>query len=233
MAIASEAVPAVFVNEIFSFAAVAFRVNTISVAPSLPNFNVLPSARLGAITILPAEASIETASSPVPDELSKRLESFPPVTAIVKSSPSEVEAREKFDGAPIASMLIAPPSAVSIAIPPVPASISIPPSVLEALITTAVAASRSELSSIFLATLKSIPSAPLTVTICFPVTVFVSSPPIVSVLSTPTSRVLFLSTLISIPPADAVSSRALAVEVPVEERMREESVAPVRETVKS
>ena len=33
MAIASEAVPAVFVNEIFSFAAVACGVNTISVAP--------------------------------------------------------------------------------------------------------------------------------------------------------------------------------------------------------
>ena len=118
-------------------------------------------------------------------------------------------------------------------IPPVPASISIPPAVLEALITTAFAALRSELSSIFLATSKSIPSVPLTVITCFPVTVFASSPTIVSVLLTPTSRVLFLLTLISIPPADAVSSRALATEVPEEARTREESVAPVTETVKS
>ena len=55
-----------------------------------------------------------------------REASFAPVTEIVRSSASAVALREKFDGAPSASMETAP--VVSIATPLVPLSISIPPS---------------------------------------------------------------------------------------------------------
>ena len=76
----------------------------------------------------------------VPVEERIREASFAPVTEIVRSSASAVDAREKLDGAPTASMEIAPPSAVSIATPPEPVSISIPPAAPEALITIASAA---------------------------------------------------------------------------------------------
>ena len=57
--IASVAVPALLVNEIFSLPAVPWGVKIISVAPFLPNFNVWPSANVEPNVIEPEEVSKE------------------------------------------------------------------------------------------------------------------------------------------------------------------------------
>ena len=74
------------------------------------------------MSIPPALVSSTSASAPVPEEFRIKLASKAPVTATVRSSASSVAARLKFDGAPMASIEIAPPSVVSRRIPPVPAS---------------------------------------------------------------------------------------------------------------
>ena len=58
--IASAAVPAVFVKEIFSFPAVPCGENIISVAAFLPNFKVCPSDKIAPIVIELEPESIDT-----------------------------------------------------------------------------------------------------------------------------------------------------------------------------
>ena len=72
------------------------------------------------ISTPPALAVTCNASVPVPVDDNIRLASFAPVTAIVKSSASAVDANVKLDGAPLASKLIPPPSSQSTVNPPVP-----------------------------------------------------------------------------------------------------------------
>ena len=78
------------------------------------------------VVILIASAAL------VPVDERTKDESVAPVTDIVRSSAAAVESNDKLDGAPIASIEIAPPSVVSSVIPPVPASTSIPPAALDA-----------------------------------------------------------------------------------------------------
>ena len=154
IAIASAAVPAVLVNEIFSLPAVPWGVKTISVAPFLPNLSVWPSAKLGAITILPAVASSEIASLPVPSELNNNDELPPPVTDNVKSlpllppvvtvtfvesvpsmdtvEPSKVNAPELISTAPV--VVISTSAAFPwILTPPLPSSVNAPDDVVKLL----------------------------------------------------------------------------------------------------
>ena len=92
------------------------------------------AASVAASMTEPAVAVIERASTPVPDEVRKRLEFVAPVTAIVKSSASVPEASVKFmSSAP--SMETTPVE--SIVIPFVPESTSIPPAASSATIRTA------------------------------------------------------------------------------------------------
>ena len=133
--IESAAVPAVFVNVIFSPLGVADGANIISVAPFLPSFNVFSSAKLGAISILPAVASIETASEPVPSDDMINDESPPPVTDNVKSLALAAPVVTVKLEASCESILNTP--VVSIVIPPVPAFISIPPAFAESSIAPA------------------------------------------------------------------------------------------------
>ena len=76
------------------------------------------------ISMPPALAVICNASAPVPVELNTSEESNAPATAIVKSCPAPVLVTVRFEAAPIASILIAPPAVVSIVKPPVPRLIS-------------------------------------------------------------------------------------------------------------
>ena len=69
----------------------------------------------------PADAVIIMASAaPVPVEERIREESVAPARAIVRSSAAALDVRVKLDGAPIASIDTAPPSAVSRMKPPLP-----------------------------------------------------------------------------------------------------------------
>ena len=152
--IASAAVPAVLVNEIFSFPVELWGENIISVAAFLPNLSVWPSAKLGAITILPTVASIEIASLPVPSEDNNNDESPPPVTESVKSlallppvvtvifaasvpsidivEPSKVNAPELISSAPVVVISISA-ELPWIFTPPLPSSVNAPEDVVKLL----------------------------------------------------------------------------------------------------
>ena len=133
-----------------------------------------------------------------------RLTSLTPVTATVRSSSAAVEARERLEGAPMASIEMAPPSAVSRVMPPVPALTSIPPAPVVAVRTMA-----SETVSVE--------------------EIFTDEPVAEMSMSSPGAAPV---ARMSIPPADAVIARASGA-VPEEDSRSVESVAPVSSIVKS
>ena len=154
------------------------------------------------MTIEPADASILTASDPVPVEDKRRLASCDPETPILKSSASPSADKVKFDATPEAPIVIAPLASTST--PPAPASISIPPMRSDALI--------------FIALL--VPSLE---------EIFTDEPVATISISSPAAAPL---AKISIPPAVALILTASA-PVPVEDKRRLTSFAPVKEIVRS